>query len=31
MVDVRTLPVPESSEEISITLDDLAREGELAA
>lgn len=27
MVDVRTLPIPESSEEITITLDDLAREG----
>jgi putative transposase len=27
MVDVRTLPLPESSEEITITLDDLAREG----
>ena len=27
MVDVRTLPIAESSEEIAITLDDLAREG----
>ena len=27
MVDVRTLPIPESSGEITITLDDLAREG----
>jgi putative transposase len=27
MVDVRTLPIPESSEEIVLTLDDLAREG----
>ena len=27
MVDVRTLPLSESSEEIQITLDDLAREG----
>jgi putative transposase len=27
MVDVRTLPIPESSEELAITLDDLAREG----
>jgi putative transposase len=27
MVDVRTLPIPESREEIAITLDDLAREG----
>jgi len=27
MVDVRTLSLPESSEEITITLDDLAREG----
>jgi putative transposase len=27
MVDVRTLPISESSEEIAITLDDLAREG----
>jgi putative transposase len=27
MVDVRTLPLPESSEEITITLDELAREG----
>ena len=27
MVDVRTLPVPEFSEEIAVTLDDLAREG----
>lgn len=27
MVDVRTLALPESSEEITITLDDLAREG----
>ena len=26
MVDVRTLPIPESSGEITITLDDLARE-----
>jgi putative transposase len=27
MVDVRTLPIPESSEEIVVTLDELAREG----
>jgi transposase-like protein len=27
MVDVRTLPLPESGEEVTITLDDLAREG----
>jgi len=27
MVDVRTLPIPESSEEIVLTLDELAREG----
>jgi putative transposase len=27
MVDVRTLPIPESSEAIQVTLDDLAREG----
>ncbi len=27
MVDVRTLPIPESSEEFAIALDDLAREG----
>jgi putative transposase len=27
MVDVRTLPIPGSSEEIQVTLDDLAREG----
>ena len=27
MVDVRTLPSPESSEEIVLTLDELAREG----
>jgi putative transposase len=27
MVDVRTLPLPESCEEIAITLDELAREG----
>jgi hypothetical protein len=27
MVDVRTLPLPESREEIVLTLDDLTREG----
>jgi putative transposase len=27
MVDVRTLPIPESSDELHVTLDDLAREG----